>query len=313
MPCVLVTAPYLQRDLDRYRERFDERGIDLRVPPVEERVGAEDLHSFLEGVDAVICGDDAFTAEVIEGADRLRAIVKWGTGIDSIDTEAAEREGVAVLNTPDAFTDPVADTVLGYVLSFARRIPWTSRAMKSGSWRKPGSFALFESTVGVIGVGDIGKAVVRRARACGARVLGNDVRDIKPAFREQYDVEMVSKETLLRNSDFVSLNCDLNPSSRGMIGEPELAAMNERSVLINTARGPIVQEDALVKALENGSIAGAGLDVFEQEPLPADSPLKNMDNVLLSPHSANGSPTAWERVHDRSTRLVIEALESKAD
>jgi D-3-phosphoglycerate dehydrogenase len=168
--------------------------------------------------------------------------------------------------------------------------------------------SLSECTLGVVGVGNVGKAVLRRARAFGMRLLGNDIVPIAPDFLLENGVTMTSLKYLLQNSDFVSINCDLNPTSQHLINLETLSWMKQDAVLINTARGPIVDEPALVVALQDGWIGGAALDVFEFEPLPATSPLLKMDNVLLAPHNSNSSPAAWERVHWNTIRNLLEAL-----
>jgi D-3-phosphoglycerate dehydrogenase len=241
-------------------------------------------------------------------APRLKVISKWGTGIDSIDRQAAEKLGIRVCNTPNAFTLPVADTVLGYMLAFARRQPWLDRAVKSGTWQKFPGRSLSECSLGVVGLGNVGKAVIRRARAFGMKLLGSDIIPIATDFILENGVEMTSLEDLLRRSDFISLNCDLNPTSFHLINAQTLAHVKPGAVLINSARGAIVEEPALVEALQTGRLAGAGLDVFEDEPLPASSPLCQMDQVMLAPHNANSSPMAWERVHANSIRNLLEGL-----
>lgn len=259
--------------------------------------------------DGAICGDDRYTARVLEAClPRLKVISKWGTGIDSLDQEAAARLGIEIRRTPNAFTLPVADTVLGYILAFARRQPWMDRAVKAGEWNKILGRSLSECTLGVIGVGNCGKAVLRRARAFGMKLLGNDIIEIAPDFILENGLEMTSLEDLLSRADFVSVNCDLNPTSYHLINQETLALMRPQAVLINTARGPIVHEAALVRALQSRCIAGAALDVFEKEPLPLDSPLLQMEQVMLAPHNANSSPAAWERVHWNTIRNLLDGL-----
>ncbi|MEJ5202840.1 MAG: NAD(P)-dependent oxidoreductase [Anaerolineales bacterium] len=197
---------------------------------------------------------------------------------------------------------------MGYILAFARQIPWMDRDMRSQKWEKRRGISLSECTLGVIGVGNIGKAVLRRARAFGMRLLGNDIISIAPDFILENGVEMVPLKELLGRADFVSLNCDLNPTSYHLINAETLSWMKHSAVLINTARGPIVEEPALIAALQDGWIAGAALDVFETEPLPISSPLLRMDNVLLAPHNSNSSPAAWERVHWNTIRNLLEGL-----
>jgi len=312
MLTVLVSAPYMIPIIDRYRALLGNYGIELVLAPVEERLNESELLAFAGKFDGTLCGDDQYTLRVLEAcAPRLKVISKWGTGIDSIDQQAAARLGVMVGRTPNAFTLPVSDTVFGYMLAFARCQPTMDRAMKQGIWKKIPGRALSECTLGVIGVGNIGKTVLRRARAFGMHLLGNDIIDIamgQPEFIRENEVEMTGLEDLLRRSDFVSLHCDLNPTSYHLINRQTLAWMKPSAYLINTARGPIVDEPALVEAVQNGSLAGAGFDVYEVEPLPKDSPLLKMDNVLLAPHNANSSPAAWERVHRNTIRNLLIGL-----
>ena len=306
---VLLTAPYMIPVVDRFRPIFEQYGIDLIIPDVQERMEEDHLFRYAGQFDGTVCGDDRYTARVIGAcAPRLRVISKWGTGVDSIDAQACSRYEVKLCRTPNAFTLPVADSVLGYILAFARRQSWMDREMKKGKWEKLPGRALSECTLGVIGVGNIGKAVTRRTRAFGMQVYGTDIVEIDPVFISETGIEMTSLPSLLSHADFVSVNCDLNPTSYHLINHDTLALMKSNAILINTARGQIVEEKALVDALESKRLAGAALDVFEYEPLPADSPLLKMDNVLLAPHNSNSSPAAWERVHWNTIRNLLDGL-----
>jgi D-3-phosphoglycerate dehydrogenase len=309
MPVVLCSAPYMTSSLERFRPTFDKAGIELIVPDVKERLQEAELLAHAGRFDGAICGDDHYTARVLSAcAPRLKVIVKWGTGIDSIDSEACARLGIQLFRTPNAFTVPVADSVLGYILAFARKQPWMDREMKAGKWEKLPGRALSECTLGVVGVGNIGKAVVRRARAFQMGLLGNDIIDIDPDFVAETGLEMTTLEDLLSRSDYISLNCDLNPTSLHLLNEQRFARLKPTAVLINTARGPIVDEHALVRALGARRLAGAALDVFAVEPLPPDSPLLKMDNVLLAPHNSNSSPAAWETVHWNTLNSLFQGL-----
>jgi len=309
MVTVLISAPYMLPTMERFRPVFESFGIEVIVAEVNERLEEAELLAYAGQFEGVICGDDRFTERVIAAClPRLKVISKWGTGIDSIDRAAAARLGVKVCNTPNAFTLPVSDSVLGYMLDFVRRLHWMDREVKEGNWKKLMGKSLSECTLGVVGVGNVGKAVLRRARGFGMRLLGNDIVPIAPDFLLENGVTMTSLKHLLQNSDFVSINCDLNPTSYHLINAETLSWMKPEAVLINTARGPIVDEPALVAALQDNWIGGAALDVFEYEPLTASSPLLKMDNVLLAPHNANSSPAAWERVHWNSIRNLLEAL-----
>ena len=306
---ILLTAPYMIPLVDRFRPVFERYRLNLIVPEVHERMEEDDLLRYAGQFDGAICGDDRYTPRVLEAcAPRLKVISKWGTGIDSIDQDACARLGIKIGRTPNAFTLPVADTVMGYILAFARCQPWMDKAMKSGVWQKIPGKSLSECTLGVIGVGDIGKAVTRRARAFGMHVLGNDIVDVDHVFVAESGIQMTSLDDLLARSDFISLNTDLNPTSYHLINAKTLARVKPGAVLINTARGPIVDEPALIEALQSGRLGGAALDVFEVEPLPADNPLLGMDNVMLAPHNANSSPAAWERVHWNTIKNLLDGL-----
>jgi D-3-phosphoglycerate dehydrogenase len=308
-PTVLLSAPYMIPFKDRFIPVLESYGIDVIVPEVHERLSEEEILNFAGQIDGAICGDDHFTKKVIDVClPRLKVISKWGTGIDSIDKSYATSVGVMVGNTPNAFTLPVSDSVIGYILAFARRLPWMDAAIKSGEWDKIPGRSLSECTLGVIGVGNVGKAVVRRAKVFGMKLLGNDIRDIEPDFILEQGLSMVSLEELMRQSDFISVNCDLNTTSIHLINQETLSYLKKEAVLINTARGPIVDERALITKLQAGQLAGAALDVFEIEPLPLDSPLLSMNNVMLAPHNSNSSPQAWERVHWNTIKNLLIGL-----
>ena len=310
MPKVLFSAPYMIPFLERFPPIFDQYNLDLILPEVNERLDEEQILQYAGDFDGTICGDDHFSARVLKACyPRLKVISKWGTGIDSIDSQTASELNIRVFRTPNAFTIPVADTVMGYILAFSRRQPWMDRDVKAGQWEKLPGRSLSECTLGVVGVGNIGKAVLQRAKAFGMKLLGSDIVDIDPKIITSSGVEMTSLDDLLSRSDFVSINCDLNPTSHHLINQISLSKMNSTAILINTARGQVVDEPALNAALQSGVIAGAALDVFEVEPLPNESPLRELDNVMLAPHNANSSPTAWEHVHWNTIRNLLNGLE----
>ena len=309
MLTVLLSAPYMIPFVDRFIPVLEHYGLKVIVPDVHERLSEAEILAYSGQFDATICGDDRYTERVLKDClPRLKVISKWGTGIDSINRQAASALGIQVKNTPNAFTLPVSDSVMGYILSFARQLPWMDDEVKAGRWQKLMGRSLSECTLGVIGVGNVGKAVLRRARGFGMHLLGADIIPIAPDFISEYGVEMTSLEDLLGRSDFISLNADLNPTSFHIINANTLELMQPTAVLINTARGPLVDEPALVQALLDHQIAGAGLDVFEIEPLPAESPLLKIKNVLLAPHNSNSSPAAWERVHWNTIRNLLDGL-----
>jgi len=306
---VLISAPYFIPVIDEYRAFLAENDIEPVVVDVEERLEEDELVAILGDVDGIICGDDRLTARAIAAAPRLKVISKWGTGIDSIDQAATTERNIRVCRTPNAFTEPVADTVLGYILCFARNLPLMDREMKKGIWKKIPGHALNEVTVGVIGVGTIGRAVLRRVRPFGSVLIGNDP-NVPDGFAEETGTEFTNLEDLLVRSDYVSLNCDLNQTSRHLINAQTLSLMKPTAVLVNTARGPVIDEAAMIDALLAGEIGGVALDVFENEPLPVDSPLRGMDNVLIAPHNSNSSPTAWKKVHLSTLNQLVAGLKA---
>ena len=308
---VLISAPYMQPVIERFRSDFDERNIELVIPTVEERMEEEQLLDVIDDIDGVISGDDRFTSRVLKSAHRLKVISKWGTGIDSIDQNACRKMGIQVRNTPNAFSIPVADSVIGYILCFCRNISWMNSKMHNGVWDKISGRAIHECSLGIIGVGNVGKTLAKRAISVGMPVFGNDIAKMPESFLDETSIKMLSKEELLIQADFVSLNCNLNATSHHLINYQMFSIMKPTAVIINTSRGPVIKETDLIRALQEKKIGGAALDVFEHEPLPSDSPLLAMDNVLLSPHNANSSPEAWEAVHHSTIKNLFDVLDGE--
>lgn len=305
---VLVSAPYMLPFPDEFRLILESEGIEIVTIPVEERLNENQLLAIIETIDGMICGDDQLTEKVLENGKRLKVISKWGTGIDSIDKVAAERLGIKIYNTPNAFTNPVADSTLGYILCFARQLPWMNQDIRQNLWIKPQGLALHECTLGIIGVGNIGKAVARRAHAFGMKILGNDPILPPKSFIEETGIVFTALSELLERSDFVTIHCDLNSTSFHLIGEQELKIMKPSAHLINTARGSIIEENSLVRALQEKEIAGTALDVFEVEPLPKNSLLRSFENCLFAPHNSNSSPTARQKVHESTVANLLNGL-----
>jgi len=306
----LVTAPPILPKIFNYKNLFDKKSVEIVVPPYEvvECLYENELVELLKNIDGILCGDDKITENVLKQTKRLKVISKWGTGIDSIDKDAAERLGIKVLRVKDVFSEPVSDTVLAYILLFSRKIIEKNQIVKNNKWEKTESHTLKEKSLGIIGVGHIGKVVAQKALALGMKVYGNDIRKISRDYVKNTDIEMVNLNELLTNSDFVTFHCDLNNSSFHLIGEKELKIMKPESVLINTSRGEVIDQSALEDALQNNEISGAALDVFEVEPLPEESILRKMNNVFLSPHNSNGSPQVFNKVDELSIQNLFTGL-----
>jgi D-3-phosphoglycerate dehydrogenase len=307
---VLATAPYFRPVPSEYSRIFTDLKIEVDSLPVAQNMAEEELLEIIHLYDGVIAGDDEFTGRVIElgAAHALKVIVKWGVGINSIDTEAARRHGVEVRRSPGALSDAVADVAWGYILMLARRLHESDRLIREGQWMKVPGLGLRERSIGVIGVGNIGKQVALRGVPFGVRLLGNDIVPIDQDFLAHTGIRMVAKDELLAESDIVVLACDLNPTSYHIIATQDLECMKCSALLINVARGALVDTDALVTALHVGTIAGGAFDVYEDEPLPLDHPLRSYDNVLLSAHNAFNSDTSVQNVNENTVRELLSVL-----
>ncbi|MCH7697920.1 MAG: D-glycerate dehydrogenase [Chloroflexi bacterium] len=249
-------------------------------------------------------------ADVLNAAPRLRVVSNFGVGYDNVDLAAAAQRGVIVCNTPGVLSDAVADLTMGLVLSLARRLPESERFVREGRW-KPGAGMelgtdVSGKTLGIIGLGRIGVAVARRAQAFSMTVVFHDLFREPPA--EVGFSKYREMEALLRESDFVSLHVNLRPETHHLLGRAQLALMKPSAFLINTSRGQIVDQSALVEALRKGEVAGAALDVFEEEPLPATDPLMAMTNVILLPHIGSASVETREAMRDLSIDNLLRAL-----
>lgn len=305
---LLVSCPLIQDSVDEYEDMLAENGIDYDVVAVDQQLKEDELLEILDQYHAILAGDDELTERVLDDADRLELVVKWGIGTDNINTEAAAARGIDVRNTPDMFGAEVADVVFGYAIMLTRHLHRIDSAVRTGDWACPRGRSLAGKTMGIIGVGDIGASVARRAHAHDMSVLGNDVRPLPTDLQEEADIIAISRDDLFSEADIVSLNCALTPETRRIVGPAELEALGPDGYLINTSRGELVNESALVAALENETIAGAALDVFREEPLPADHPLTEFDNVVLGSHNAQNTHEAVSRTNNRAIRNVIEGL-----
>ncbi|NIM49856.1 MAG: phosphoglycerate dehydrogenase [Gemmatimonadales bacterium] len=296
-------------------DRIAEPGLALlRAEPelaVITVAGQRDrLRQELERAHALIVRSDTqVTEQLINGAPHLTVVARAGTGVDNVDLEAATRRGIAVLNAPGANTVSAAEHAIALLLALLRRIPWAAASMQRGEWERkrfPGT-ELRGKRMGLVGLGRVGVRVANVARAFGMRVVAHD--PYLPEERAQeLGIELQSLDELLRSSDVVSLHTPLTEQTRNLISAERLAQMKPTAVIVNTARGGLVDDVALVEALEAGRIAGAALDVFEPEPLPADSPLRGCDKVLLTPHLAASTSEAQERVAWEICAYVREAL-----
>ena len=276
-------------------------------------VSEDDLIEAAADADALLVSTrEAITRRVLEHLPRTRVISRYGVGLDNVDLDAAAEQGIVVTHYPGYCTSEVADHALALILALNRRIVEQDRSLREGAWVQHGPATrtilrgpiqpLREQTLGIVGFGRIGKAVAERARPFGVTMLAADPY-VEPAAVAAHGVEPVGLPELLARTDIVTLHCPLTPETRGIIGAGELARMKPTAVLVNTARGPVVDETALVSALRSGAIAGAALDVFEREPIVTDE-LLELENVVLTPHIAS----ATRETRHAMGMLVVSAL-----
>ncbi len=296
----------------KYSKRAEEilQDYGLEIIRVKQPVtGENDLLGQLDDVVAIITGLEPVTGKVINSAPRLRVIVKHGIGVDNIDLDAAKEKGVIVANSPGTNREAVADLVFGLMLSLARKIPQSDRQVREGKWPKVFGQSVWGKTLGIIGLGVIGKSVAQRAKGFNMKVL---------AFDKYWDEEFASAngiirsevDEILKESDFVTLHVPLMEETRNLIGEKQLSIMKPTAYLINAARGGVVDEDALYKALKEGRIAGAGIDVFSTEP-PTQSPLLGLQNVILTPHMGGFTDGALSMTSEFVSQVVVDALKGR--
>ncbi|HTL99636.1 MAG TPA: hydroxyacid dehydrogenase [Candidatus Omnitrophota bacterium] len=284
----------------------------LRSAPgllVEEVRGKkeEELLPLVATIDAwVVRGATKVTRRLLDAAPQLRWVARAGAGLDNIDTAAASERGIGVLNVPGANAVAVAELVFGLLLALFRRIPEADAAMRRGGFDKIQGRELRGKTLAIVGLGKIGGAVARRARAFEMEVIGFDPV-VSSAQARELGVEAVTFEELFPRADILTLHAPMLPETKGMVGAAQIARMPRGSVLVNAARGALVDEAALVEALRSGALAGAALDVYAEEP-PRGSPLLSMPNVVLTPHIGAATVEAQEAVGEEIVRMLLEKM-----
>jgi phosphoglycerate dehydrogenase-like enzyme len=266
------------------------------------------LAAALEGVAATLASVEPYTAAVLARATALRVISRTGVGYDAIDVAEATRRGIVVCTTPGTNQHAVADLAVGLILTCARGIVAGDRWLRDGHWMPDfPSVELRGSTVGVVGTGLIGREVIKRLSGFEPRLIAFDIVQ-SPEVVERFGIEYVSFEQLLAQADFVTLHAPLLPETRGLIDRAALARMKPTAYLVNTARGPLVDEAALVEALHAGRLAGAALDVFETEPLPLDSPLRTAPRLVLTPHMAGTTAQSARAMTEMAVENAVRVL-----
>jgi len=308
---VLITARTLDEVGQQAVALLKNAGCELVIPPKYGPHPADTLSKLLPGNDAVFASMDKFTADVLasEAARNLKVISRWGVGYDAIDVPAATKNGIVVAYTPGLLNETVADCAFALLLSIARRIHLGHQGMSAGRWEPHWGHDVHGKTLGILGCGRIGLAMARRGTGFNMRILAHDICANPEA--EKLGVQFVSLDELLAQSDFVSLHAALTPENRGLLNEARLRKMKPTAYLINTARGALIDETALAKVLNEGVIAGAALDAFVTEPLPAEHPLRTAKNVLLTPHLASFARETGARVSNTGAQAIVDLMNGR--
>jgi D-3-phosphoglycerate dehydrogenase len=308
---VLYAVPHEHAACAPALERLRAGGCELVFNRTGRMLAEDELIGLLPGVLGTIAGGEPYTERVFAAAPELKVVARMGVGYDKVDVAAAIRHGVAICMGFGTNHEAVADHAFALMAGLANRLLSYHQEVMAGRWGGHFQPGLWRTTVGIIGLGRIGRALARRCRGFDMRLLAYDaVPDA--AYARDHGIELVDLETLFRKADFVSVNAPLTPETRHVVNRAHLALMKPSAFLINTARGGLVDEAALWEAIAAGRIAGAGLDVFEAEPLPAASPLRQLDNVLLTPHCAGGSIQAVVAMTDRCVDNILAIRDGSA-
>ena len=305
-PLVLVTCRQMQVELPLHRERVESLGYEVLAPDLgaRQQFTAAELLEYRDRLVGIIAGDDLLDREFFAGASKLKAVIRWGIGMDSVDHDAAREHGVPVRNTPGVFGYEVADSAFGYILNLVRGYIAVDAAVRRGEWPKFEGITLAGTTLGIVGFGAIGRQIAKRGLGFDMNVVAFDpFVDTAPE-----GVSLVDLDTLMSTSRFIVLACPLTPETFHIIDAARLELARSDAYLINVARGPVVSEEDLIAALTRGGIAGAALDVFEVEPLPAASELRSLPNVILGAHNGSNTREGVTRASKTAVDFLIEEL-----
>ena len=311
-PKVYVTRRIPEAGLE-ILQRFCEVVYRNEVPPPSR----EELLEAVRNADALYCTlNERIDRELLDEAEKLRVIGTMSVGVDHIDVEYATSKGIYVVHTPGVLTETVADHAWALLLAAARRIAEADGMIRRGEWTIPWAPTMllghdvYGKVLGIVGLGRIGHAVARRAKGFNMKILYYDIVR-RPEAEKELGAEYAPLDELLRRSDFVTIHVPLTPETRKLIGERELRLMKKTAVLVNTARGPVVDQKALTRALSEGWIAAAGLDVFEKEPIDPNDPLLKLENAVLTPHIASASHDTRNKMAEMAAEGIIKVLKGE--
>ena len=308
---VLLTARTMNETGQRAIQSLRDAGCNVIIPPKQGPLTEAELLPQLPNADAVLASMDKFTDKVLSSpeAKSLKLISRWGVGYDAIDIPAATRNGIAVAYCPGMLNEAVADYAFSLLCALARRVHEGHIIMRNGEWKLAWGHNIHGKTLGILGCGRIGQAMARRATGFGMKLIGYDLCENDEA--RKLGMTFVSLDELLAQSDFLSLHAAATAENKNMIGEAQLKRMKPSAYIINTARGALIDENALVRAVTEKWIAGAALDAYVVEPLPKDHPLRSAPNLLITPHQASCSYETGEQVSDAAAAAIVELMSGR--
>lgn len=311
MKKVLVTCPPMLGMFEEFVEPARSLGLELVAAQTTQILSEEELMTLLPDYDGWIIGDDPATKQVFEAGikGKLKAAVKWGVGIDNVDFAACEALGIPIINTPNMFGGEVADVGMSLLLALARQTHFIDREIRNNSWPKPAGMSVSGKHVGVVGFGDIGESLVKRLGGFDV-----DVTVYDPGVVGDKGYSYVTRENYpegIQELDFLVFTCALNKHNFHMLDAKVISAMKSGAMVVNVARGPLIDEAALIEALQSGHIAAAGLDVFEVEPLPENSPLRDMPQCVFGSHNGSNTKEGVRRATHKAMSLIARFLDSK--
>ena len=305
---VLVTCPPMLKNIDTVKPLFERHHILLGTPNVTQTMTVRELIDIVPQYDGWIIGDDPATREVFEAGKKgkLRAAVKWGVGVDNVDFDAARRLDIPISNTPNMFGKEVADVALSYVLALARETFVIDREVRRGNWIKPTGISLSGKTAALVGFGDIGSNVAKRLLACNMNIIAYD-----PKYTPRAGMEIMSVNDWpdgIDRADFIIFTCSLTKENYHMLNDAVLRKVKKGVRIVNVARGPLIDEPALIRGLESGTVYSAALDVFETEPLPIDSTLRKFDRCIFGTHNGSNTKDAVIRTNELASSILLQYL-----
>lgn len=292
--------------VELFKPIFEAHGLELICPDFVQTLSEEELCALLPEMDGWIIGDDPASYKVLEAGKKgqLKAVVKWGVGVDNVDFDACKKLGLPVSNTPGMFGEEVADVALSYIIGLARQTFLIDRGVRAGGWPKPAGMSLPGKKLGLIGFGDIGRSIAKRCLAFGLDLTIWDPY-ANPSTEDQQNYTFANYPEGIEHMDFLVASCALTPETKHMVNASVFEQAKEGVRVVNVSRGGIIDEQALMQALDSGKVHSAGLDVFETEPLPADAPIRNYERCILGTHNGSNTVDAVIRASHQAIRLLF--------